>query len=333
MSTQRPLTSIIGPALARYLALKETLGRHYRTERIVLELLDAFIAVQPNGTDLSPETFEQWCRTQEHLTSGVRRYRMRTVRNFCLYRRRSEPSCFVPDIALFPPLHQAVQPHIFTEAEVSRILCAAQVLDAVPGSPLRREIVYLAVVLFYTTGMRRGEVLGLVVGDYDPEARTLLVRDSKFHKSRLLPLSPDADQAIYTYLRARRTHGLPVSRETPLLCSPYGDAKPYTGTGLRTGICLLFSAAGIHTAAGRLPRIHDFRHTFAVHALLRWYRTGADVQAKLPFLAAYMGHVSIVSTQYYLHFVDQVAGLASLRFAEHYAALVTSPPMSEGGAS
>lgn len=76
---------------------------------------------------------------------------------------------------------------------------------------------------------------------------------------------------------------------------------------------------------------NDLRHTFAVHALLRWYRAGADVQAKLPFLAAYMGHVSVASTEYYLHFVAEIAAAAGDRFAQQYAALVTPPPAGEGG--
>ncbi len=102
MSEQRPFAAIFGPALARYLALKETLGRRYRTERRVFENLDAFFAARSADTDLSPETFAQRCSTQEYLTSGVRRFRMRIVRNLCLYRRWTEPSCFVPDVALFP---------------------------------------------------------------------------------------------------------------------------------------------------------------------------------------------------------------------------------------
>ena len=186
-------------------------------------------------------------------------------------------------------------------------------------------------MLFYTTGLRRGELLRLTIGDYAPDARTLLIRASKFYKFRLLPLSADASLHLAAYLNARQRQRLPASEDTSLFGSPYCDGKPYTATGLRTGINGLLTAAGICTAAGRIPRLHDFRHTFAVHALMRWYRTGADVQAKLPFLATYMGHVSIASTHYYLHFVDQLAGLADRRFADRYAALVTSLPRRAGG--
>jgi integrase len=94
---------------------------------------------------------------------------------------------------------------------------------------------------------------------------------------------------------------------------------------------MLFSKAGIRTSTGRLPRTHDFRHGFALNALLRWYRAGVDVQTKLPWLATYMGHVSIVSTAYYLQFMEPLAAAASARFAKHCGAIITPEP-SRGGA-
>jgi len=93
----------------------------------------------------------------------------------------------------------------------------------------------------------------------------------------------------------------------------------------------LLRAALIDTQIGRLPRVHDFRHTFAIQALLRWYRAGVDVNAKLPLLATYMGHVSIVSTEYYLQFVEPLATLASERFARQCGRLITAPA-ARGGA-
>ena len=87
----------------------------------------------------------------------------------------------------------------------------------------------------------------------------------------------------------------------------------------------LFRQVGVRTATGQLPRTHDFRHGFAVNALLRWYRAGLDGQTKLPLLAAYMGHVSIVSTAYYLQFVEPLANAASARFADHCGTLITGP--------
>ena len=323
-------SSAIGPTIARYLALKQALGRKYDLERRVLTNIDAFLCA--TDADLTAESFSAWCRTRQHLASGVRRNCMRVVRNLCLYRRRTVPFCFVPDQSQFPPLHQPVQPHIFTEAEITRLLDAADRLRPGNRSPLRPENFRLALVLLYTTGLRRGELVRLAVGDYDPIEGTLLIRESKFHKSRLLPLSCDGRREVQGYLKTRRERRLPISVDSPLLWIRKRSEGPYTGKGLGSTIRELFRTTGIRTAAGRWPRIHDFRHTFAVQALLRWYRVGEDVQAKLPLLAIYMGHVSIVSTEYYLHFVDMLTACAADRFAERFGALIT-PPGSEGDGS
>jgi integrase len=323
--------SSLGSVISRYLALKETLGRGYVKERAILTHLDAHLAA--SRSELTPDAFTSWCHTGEHLASGGRRNRMRIVRNpLCLYRRRTGPTCFVPDSSQFPPLHQPLQPYIFTENEIARLVRAADRLTPLPRTPLRREVFRSAIVLLYTTGLRRGELLGLTVGDYDPHEQVLLVRASKFHKSRLLPLGSDGTQELNAYLEARSGHRLPTSSETPLISSLYRGESAYSGVGFGRVMKRLLLDIEIRTPAGRLPRIHDIRHTFTVHALLRWYRAGVDVQAKLPFLAAYMGHVDIISTQYYLQFVEDLAAAASERFARRCAALVTAPTDLPGGA-
>lgn len=170
----------------------------------------------------------------------------------------------------------------------------------------------------------------LTVGDYDAHAQTLCIRASKFHKSRCLPLAPDAGDEIARYLALRRAQRRPLAPEAPLVWCGAGRVRPYSGGGLGQGFRTLCGAAGVHTPAGIAPRVHDVRHTFAVQALLRWYAAGEDVQAKLPLLATYMGHISIVSTQRYLPFVTPLAGAATARFAARWGALIEAP--KEGGA-
>lgn len=186
-------------------------------------------------------------------------------------------------------------------------------------------------MLLFTTGLRRGELLRLNVGDYDSREGTLLIRASKFHKSRLLPLPDDVRHEVDHYLAVRRRRFLPTAPDTPLLWNTFGGGRAYTPDSLGTGLKQLLQRAKIQAPGGRLPRVHDYRHSFAVNALIRWYRQGADVQAKLPLLAAYMGHVSVLSTYYYLHFVEPLRTLASRRFAEHYGRLVTPCPHPKGG--
>jgi integrase len=252
---------------------------------------------------------------------------MRDARNLCLYRRRREPDCFVPDLRLFPPVHQVIRPHIFTDAQVTQLLATARTLGRTANSPLCPDNMRLAIVLLYTAGLRRGELTRLTVGDYDVRERTLAIRASKFHKSRLVPVSADAADAIHRLLAMRRRQRFPAGADSPLLWHRHHG---YSGGGFGCAMRALFRLTGIQTATGLVPRTHDWRHTFAVTALLRWYRDGADVQTKLPFLAAYMGHVSIVSTAYYLHFVEPLAAAASARFANHCGAVITAPAVGGG---
>jgi integrase len=181
----------------------------------------------------------------------------------------------------------------------------------------------LAVVLLYTTGLRRGELLRLTLEDYVADEHVLLIRETKFHKSRWVPLSSTTAHEVDGYLRARRRRHPSLALGIPLLVHGVTAPRGYTGVGLGAGFRHLLRTVGIRTAEGHWPRIHDLRHTFAVHALMRWYQAGADVQAKLPMLATYMGHVSIVSTAYSLPFIEPLRALASARFAQHYGALVS----------
>ncbi len=326
-------SSALAPVIERYLAIKQALGRRYAPQRRIFLSLDQFLSEKTKGDhELTAETFLQWCQTLEHLKSGVRRERMREVRNLCLYRQRREPNCFVPDRSLFPSLHQPVRPYIFSPSEIGRMLEETWRLQRKGCFPLRPERFRLIVILLFTTGLRRGELLRLKVQDYDPRQATLLIRASKFHKSRLLPLPDDVRREVDRSIQARRRRRLIVTPDTPLVWSgPQGD-RAFTAQSLRSGLEELLEAAKIRTPDGRLPRTHDFRHSFAVNALIRWYQAGGDVQAKLPFLAAYMGHVSIVSTYHYLHFVEPLASQANDRFAKTYGGLVRPFSMPKGGA-
>jgi integrase len=140
-----------------------------------------------------------------------------------------------------------------------------------------------------------------------------------------VPLSASAQAELQRYLQARRQAGLDERPTAPLLCTLHSRA--YTGMGFFNSFKLLLRGAGIQDSTGRCPRVQDFRHSFAVSALLRWYETDADVQSNLPKLALYMGHVSIVSTAYYLRWMPAVVSQASARFERSCAGVI------EGGAS
>ena len=301
-------------AIETYLAHQRALGRGYANEERILYGLREFLG-KARALDLDQSRFQGWCDLHRRLAANTRRSRGRIVRNFCLYRRRSEPDCFVPDLGSLPRPQPYRAPVLVEPEQIGRVLALATCLTPTPGSPLRPVALRLAVVLLYTAGLRRGELLRLTLHDVEPRTGVLSIRESKFHKSRLVPLSPDAAEELRRYLRQRLTPPFDARPASPLLCSGARQKpRPYTGTGLSQGIQALFDAAGVYGIDGRRPRIHDLRHSFALQALIRWYREGCDVQSRLPHLALYMGHVSIVSTAYYLHWAPSLAALASERF-------------------
>ncbi len=325
-------SSPLTPSLKRYVDLKRALGQRFYIQTRNLVSLDRFLYDHAlNYPDLNAAAFRAWCQTQEHVASGVRRVRMQQVYNFCLYRRRTEPHCFVPDPALFPKLHQRLQPYIFSEQEVARLLRAASGVKRLPSSPLRPDVIRLAIVLLFTTGIRRGELQRLALGDYNRRDATLLIRETKFYKSRLLPLNSNIAEELERYVRARAQRRLPISSNTALMWNALKGGRAYHGTTLARWLEPLLRQCAIFTPKQRLPRIHDFRHSFAVNALLRWYREGAEIEAKLPLLATYMGHASVVSTHYYLHWIEPLRTAASERFARQYGGLVVPLSGRKGG--
>jgi integrase len=324
--------SAIGPLIDRFVTLKRSLGLNYVEQANILLALDRFLTDSCSSHDLTAEAFRDWCQSFTRLSDTVRRMWMQTVRDLCLYRHRSEPGCFIPDAATFPARHQAIRPYIFSPAEIRRLLDQSCNLARHPYSPMRPELFRLIIVLLFTTGLRHRELLRLTVGDYDPIERTLLIRASKFHKSRLLPLPDDVSHELNCYLKACRDRRLTITPGMPLIGQSYKGWSTYSSHALLRNVRLLLKLAKIQKPDGGWPRVHDFRHSFAVNAVLRWYRSGVDVQSRLPFLSAYMGHVNIASTYYYLHFVEPLAATASNRFAKRYGALLSAQAKRKGGA-
>lgn len=323
MSIVIPRTAFEGAAL-RYIRHHRALGKAFAQPAWLLGRIASFLAKR-RATDLDASSFEAWLHSQGHTTGKTRRREALVIHKFCLYRRRSEPNCFVPDPLYFPRSDSSIAPVILGPADISRVL---KVIEAWPSrgrgrTPLHKQTYRIAIILLYTAGLRLGELARLTLPDVDLTNRTLRIRESKFHKTRILPLSPSATRELRAYLKVRLAPPWDISANAPLLGDHHGSEhfRKYHPTALGTGVRKFIRAAEVCDPYGRYPRVHDLRHSFAVQALLRWYRQGADVQAKLPQLSMYLGHVSIVSTAYYLHFVPEIAGAAHRRFARYFGAL------------
>jgi len=248
----------------------------------IFRYLDRFL-VSSQAADLTRETFLAWSESMGSLHANTRAGRLRVVYHFCLFRRREQPDSFVPDPIQFPPWRSRPLPYIFSEADIIRLLATTGDLMPHKASLLHGAVARIGIVILYTTGLRRGELVRLTLGDYDTNDHVFHVRRTKFDKSRLVPLSADTVTELDRYLKARCQAGAPCHEDTPLLVHNHGGPfRGYTGGGLGELLRKVIRATSIRTSRGRPPRVHDLRFTFAVQALSRWYRAGTDVQARLP---------------------------------------------------
>ncbi len=323
MTTCKPL-SRWDDAVSAYLTNRRALGRRYRREERMLNHVRAFL-VDEDRVDLDRILFDRWRASFSGLSPNSRIVYERIVYNFCRYRRRREPDCFLPDPDSFARRGPSPLPTLIEPEQIEQLLIHLAGVRPKRHERLRPRVLRMAIILLYTTGIRRGELIRLTLADVDAEQGVLFIRDSKFHKSRWVPVSASVRAELQQYLAQRRQMGIDNRDSAPLLVTWRGHA--YTGRGLRASLRSVFTAAGFRGPDGRLPRVHDFRHSFAVAALRRWYENDADVQVNLPKLSLYMGHVSIVSTAYYLRWMPDVIAHASQRFERAYAGVL------QGGAA
>ena len=211
----------------------------------------------------------------------------------------------------------SLTPHIYTVAEFRRLLEAARQLP-VRRSALRPRAAYTVLLILYGTGLRIGEALRLRLRDIDLETDTLMIRDTKFYKSRVVPITVSLREEIRDYLDERLK--ATASPDAFLFLNHRGDR--YSSDKFSEIFRDLLVTAKVPWRYGHRPRVHDIRHTFAHNCVLRWYREGADLQAKLPLLATYLGHVSVLSTQEYLKATPELLRQASARFESSYGTVI-----------
>ena len=213
------------------------------------------------------------------------------------------------------------RPYIYAEHEVRRLLEIARDLPS-PRSPLRPLTLYTMLVLAYCAGLRIGEIVRLSLGDIDFRDETIDIRDTKFFKSRRLPLAPSVISALRQYLAARQQAGAPTEPTSGLFWHPQPSGR-YSRVMAHTLLVRVLRRAGLKPTKGYTgPRIHDLRHAFVVNRMLAWYREGINPQSRLPYLATYLGHKNINSTLVYLTITQELLDQASERFRVSGAAVL-----------
>jgi integrase len=222
--------------------------------------------------------------------------RLRLVRGFALYRSATDPRTQVPPCGLLPHRPQRARPYLYTQEEISRLLNAAR--EMTPGAGLRPWTYYCLFGLLSVSGLRIGEARNLELQDVDLKEALLTVRDAKFGKSRLVPLHASTCNVLADYM-ARRERFLSGRQACHLFISHRGNRLD--GGEIRRTFYALSRKIGLRGPSdSHGPRLHDMRHRFAVQTLLRWYRAGEDAERRLPILSAYLGHVHVADTYWYL---------------------------------
>jgi site-specific recombinase XerD len=211
-------------------------------------------------------------------------------------------------------------PYIYSHEELRRLLDPATVESSRLGAVQLDAVTFRTLLLLlYGAGLRFSEATGLTPTDVDLAERVLTIRATKFYKSRLVPIGPQLAAVLTNYMPLRRRGELAQGETSFLLANR--DGTRLAGSTVQAAFDALRRIAEVHrTASGRqIPRLHDLRHSFAVHSLTAWYRQGADVQRLLPVLSTYLGHSDLEGTKVYLSMTPELLQQASLRFARYAA--------------
>jgi len=235
-----------------------------------------------------------------HESASTQQQRITVFRQFSKFLLTAGCTAYVPD-ATVAARKSIFVPRMLTEEELRKFFRAVDTLEPTARSPLRHLIMPEVFRLLYGCGFRVREVLNLRIRDVDLNQGIITVRQGKFRKDRLVP------PALSLVNRLRKYAGYFDSRPPDAVFFPGPNGRPFALRTVYTLFREMLLQCGIpHAGRGKGPRIHDYRHLFAVHTLRRWYRDGENLEAKLPLLATYLGHQHLSGTQHYLHLTAEI---------------------------
>jgi integrase/recombinase XerD len=306
----------LAEAIESYLSLKRSLGAVFSVDARILRSFRLVLGDVPLDS-ISRDACQAFCRGSGPPTRFWER-KHQTLRGFFSYLTTRGHVAASPLPHAAPRVPRSFQAYIYSRDELRQLLEATCLLENT-RAPMQPLIFRTLLLLLYGAGLRPGETLRLRCCDVDLSHRILAIWDTKFFKSRLVPIGTDLCKALESYWTVRRRLPLPDETRSAFFCTRTGHMISLAK--LESIFVRLREHAGIRRPSSDRwqPRLHDMRHAFAVHRVIAWYREGADVQACLPLLATYLGHVDLSGTQTYLTMTRELLGEASLRF-ERYAA-------------
>jgi len=324
------LHSFLAESIRRLIDLRRLSGSDYHSQAQLLGAFDRFVIERSADGDeprLTRELVETYQHSLSALAPRTRANHLCVVRQLCRYLGARDPGIYVPEPVRAIPSRGAHTPYIYSAEQIQALLAAAA--DLPPPGSLRPHTYRTLLGLLYSTGLRIGEAFALNLEDFHPAEQRLFVACGKFRKARWIPSAPSVCQALAGYVE-RRLHYPPTEVQAPLFINL--RARRLQHCSVNHDFHRLLAQCGIARNEHTAPRLHDFRHTFAVNRLLGWYRDVCDVNARLPALATYMGHVNIASTQCYLQPTAELLAQVDRRFHAHYLNRV-KPPSVAGDAT
>lgn len=325
--TPRPSPSFSSPlasGLQRFLEGKRAAGYRYDTEAEALGLLDRFLEghVAPDDPVISFAVIRDFVARRGHESDTTRGHRLSLIREVCRFLALEDPRTAVPGPRFLPMVRRHFLARVLSREEGRRFLQACQSVPSAPRAPLRQTTLGTALGLLYLTGLRAGEALRLTDADVDLDVSVLRIHDTKFGKSRCVPVAVDVATRLRDCRAAVACHLGPRLPDAPFF--PTASGRRYSLTALRAAFYQVRDMADIpRRSAGQSLRLHDLRHSFVALRLLLWYEQGANLNARLPVLATYLGHVGLSSSQRYLQLTHDMVGEITRRHAARFGYLIT----------
>ena len=324
-----PFGSVLGGFMRDHVTLMRNRGYQYETQAHWLLRFDRFLQAHPELAGEPLETMlTHWAAakpTRNHAAECQKLGRILTKA-----RHRLDPN--IPPKRFNPRPEREVarehrRPHIFSPADIRHMLEVARSYPS-PQAPLRPQTLYTMILLAYCAGLRRSEIAGLDLGDVDLRSGTITVRETKFYKTRILPLSGSVMVELRAYIDVRRRAGAPQDPQSGLFWQDHFKNR-YAPVVVSTMITNVMRLAGFKPPSGRIgPRVHDLRHSMVVNRILQWYRSGINPEDRLRFLSTYLGHRDINSTLVYITVTQDLLQEASERFRVVGAPCLTMEALS-----
>lgn len=308
---------MLNEAVDSYITLKRSLGAVFSVDARILRSFAFALGNTPIDT-INPQATHIFCRGSGPPTRWWER-KYQCLRGFFAFLVQRGHLSASPLKEPAPRVPHNFEPYIYSQDELRQLFKATNILDN-RHLPMHSETFHALLLVLYGAGLRPSEGLRLRCCDVNLDERVLSIWDTKFFKSRLVPIGGTLAAEIGTYYKIRRNLPMPDGTYSAFFAARTG--AHISLNSLEKAFVRIRQHVGIQRPpdARWQPRLHDLRHTFAVYRLISWYRQGADVQALLPLLSTYLGHSNISGTQAYLTMTNEVLAEASKRF-EDYAAI------------